>query len=107
MHPSWQSIRELMQHESRLVGKHSLLIRPEPDGGEVLMLGCWRVNNTVDAPANPDDAPVLQVLEKELRRVSSFLRYEHAWYLTKKLVESVAAFRKRVNGAAREEEAVA
>lgn len=69
---SRQRIGEVVQQERGLVREDAGLFGPEPDRGEVLALGCGEVYDTVDPSANARDSTILQVLDRQLRRVTSF-----------------------------------
>jgi hypothetical protein len=69
-----QHVREVVQHESGLVGEDAGLLRPEPDGDEVLLLARGEVLETVDASPDAENLCAAQVFDEQLRGVTSIFR---------------------------------
>lgn len=70
MHLRGKDIRKVMQGKRGLVGKDALLLRPEPDHREVLVVPRGEVHEPVHAASHAHHAPGPQMMRDQLRRVS-------------------------------------
>ncbi len=98
IHFSGKRVREVVKHERGLVREDSRLLGPKPDRRKVLVLTGRKVNDSIDASPNPSDAPILHVLEHELRGVAGLgrlLRGELALLADRELKEAVPVRSRR------------
>src|SRR5438552_2033516 len=63
-----------MERQRRLMREHASAFEPQPRDHELLVLTRGVVDEPVDPPPNADDAPGVDVLDQELRRVASIRR---------------------------------
>ena len=64
-----QSVREVVERQSRVVREHSRLLAPEPENDEVLPVAGWEMHDAIDATPCAHDLPAGQVLVQEGARV--------------------------------------
>lgn len=69
-----QCVREVVEHERRLVAEHALLIGPEPEGDEVLVLAGRVVDEAEDAALDALEPPLLDVELNQGERVARLVR---------------------------------
>ena len=69
-----EHIGQAVKREGRLVREDASAVRPEPDGGELLVFDVREVNEAVETPALVRDPTGLEVLLQELRRVAGLRR---------------------------------
>jgi choline dehydrogenase len=69
-----QCVGEVMQHQGRLVAKHTFLVRPEPEWDEVLVFAGRVVNETQDAALGALEPALLDVELEQRKGVAGLLR---------------------------------
>ena len=65
-----EGVGEFVKHERGLVTEHAVLLGPEPEGDEILVLGRGEVDEAQESTAGSFESAFTKVVLKQLARVA-------------------------------------